>query len=219
MRRLSGPFAACLVSLFSTTVLSSSAHSVPVLQNGSFEEGAIPPGTFEAGSAGLFWSASDVNLLANNRFNLSTSYGNQYIGMNTGEGGTTQQIVPGFLAGEEYMLDLSFAASSGPNTALSVTLSGAATGVSVFTAPDSAPLGGPPGVGPVVPIPFQRAEVPFATIADGSVKFLLSNIGGSGLLVDNVSLNRVSDAGTGGLLLGLGLLSLVCFRRAMTLHC
>ena len=71
----------------------------------AFETGVIPPGTSQAGSSGLLWSAGDVNLLAN-PFPLvgSTPFGNQFILMNPGLAGTDAQLVGGFVTCKTYDL-------------------------------------------------------------------------------------------------------------------
>jgi hypothetical protein len=197
------------------TVAFRSAHAVPTLLNGSFEAPAIPPGTALFGDGGTFWFGRDVNIFANNHANIGlTPYGNQYLSMNPGPGGTDQQLVAGFLAGETYLLDVFFADLGGhfnPSSTLSITLTGAATGVSVFNNVLTFPVGGYGSNN----IPFELAQMRFTAIADGSVNFLLSDIGGGNLAVDNVTLNRVPDTNSSALLLGLGLLGVVFVRRAL----
>jgi hypothetical protein len=151
-----------------------SIYAVPVVLNGSFESPAIPPDSV-AGGGGDFWTGNNGAFIVSNNFDNrgTTPFGNQYLGLNgSTTTGTDQQTVAGFLGGNNYLFDLFFADSrGGPNPTLTVTLSGAATGVFTFTAPVSGPNGNNP-------IPFQLAEVPFTASANGSVNFLLSNIGG-----------------------------------------
>jgi protein with PEP-CTERM/exosortase system signal len=188
-----------------------SAYAVPVVLNGSFESPAIAP-NFVVQCGGDFWTGNNGSFIVSNNFQSrgTTPFGNQYLGLNgSTTTGTDEQNVPGFLAGHNYLFDLFFADSrGGPNPTLSVTLSGAATGVFVFTAPVSGPNGNNP-------IPFQLAEVSFTPSTDGSVDFLLSNIGGDALAIDNVSVREVPDAGSSALLLGLALLGVAGTKRVV----
>jgi len=201
------------VALFVLAALRS-AYATPVVLNGSFESPVIPPNSVIAGG-GDFWTGNNGSFIVSNNFQNrgTTPFGNQYLGLNgSTTSGTDQQNVPGFLAGHNYVFDLFFADSrGGPNPTLSVTLSGAATGVFSFTAPVTGPDGNNP-------IPFQLAEVSFTPSTNGSVNFLLSNIGGDALAIDNVSVRQAPDVGSSALLFGLGLLGLVGVKRTLAIY-
>lgn len=198
---------ACFAFTFIAIGAHRNANAAATLLNGSFEIGAIPPGTSETGSSGLFWHARDVNLLAN-PFPIvgSTPFGNQYILMNPGPLGTDEQLVAGFLSGETYAVAFYFASIWGDvphDAAVSLTISGAATGVFAFT--------GPAGLGTYAPgnIQFEVAKFIFTTKEDGAVNFLISNLGSAELAVDNVSLRQVPETASNVLLLeGASLLGL-----------
>src|ERR1022692_2119710 len=199
----------CLAFFFVATSLTS-VHAVPILLNGSFESPVISPNTDVSGG-GDFWTGNSGAFIVANNFNSfgTTPYGNQYLGL---EGGTDQQSVAGFLAGQNYVLDLFFADAAGqPNPTLSVTLSGVASGVSTFTAPVTGPNGNNP-------YPFLEEKVFFTPSANGSVTFLLAD-SGSVLAIDNLSLQQISngvpDPGSSALLLGLGIVGLVGVQRAL----
>jgi hypothetical protein len=191
-----------------------SACATPVVLNGSFESPVIPPNSVIAGG-GDFWTGNNGSFIVSNNFQNrgTTPFGNQYLGLNgSTTSGTDQQNVPGFLAGHNYVFDLFFADSrGGPNPKLSVTLSGAASGLFIFTAPVTGPDGNNP-------IPFQLAKVSFTPSTNGSVNFLLSNIGGDALAIDNVSVRQAPDVGSSALLFGLGLLGLIGAKRTLAIY-
>jgi hypothetical protein len=86
------------------------------------------------------------------------------------------------------VLTLFFANLAGSaNPQLTVTISGAANATGIFNAPVSGPNG-------ANPYPFQQAQVPFTTIADGDITVALLDSGCASVAVDNVSLASVPEA-------------------------
>jgi hypothetical protein len=164
------------------------AHADPAILNGSFEDPGLSPDTLSAGG-GTSWTPNGGNvfIVSNNFDNLGiTPYGSQYLGF-TQSGASDQQAVAGFLAGQNYVLDLFFADIAGnADPQLTVMITGAANASGVFDAPVSGPNGN-------APYPFQEVQVPFTTTADGDVTFLLIDSGAASLAVDNVSIAPVPE--------------------------
>jgi hypothetical protein len=174
---------------FAAAAFPLRVYAAPDLLNGSFEDPALAPNSFSSGNEGTSWTAnnSNVNLVSDNYGNLGkTPYGRQYLGF-TAPAASDQQTVSGFLADQSYVLTLFFADVAGSaNPQLTVTISGAANATGTFTAPVSDASGGQ--------YPFQQADVPFTTFADGAVTVALMDSGSADVAVDNVSLASVPEA-------------------------
>jgi hypothetical protein len=174
---------------FAAAAFPLRVYAAPDLLNGSFEDPPLNPNSISSGNGGTFWTAnnSNVNLISNNFGNLGTTpYGNQYIGFSL-TGASDQQTVSGFLAGQSYVLTLFFAdIANNANPQLTVTISGAASATGIFNAPVSGPNG-------ANPYPFQQAQLPFTTTADGDITVALIDSGSASVAVDNVSLTSVPE--------------------------
>ena len=128
---------------------------------------------------------SNVFIISNNFSEFgNTPFGNQYLGFSS-PGAQDEQTIPGFVAGQEYVLDLwisDIAGSSNPQ--LQVLITGAATATQTFNANQTSSLS------------FLEEQVPFTATIDGSITLDLIDAGSANVAVDNVSIAAVPEPST-----------------------
>ena len=161
------------------TLSFSSAHA-QVLLNGSFESPQLVSGTETAGG-GTYWnSTGDAHIIANDYMMYgNTPYGVQYLGLNCLA--TDSQTISGFVAGDTYLIGAHYADVEGYNAKLQISITGAVVDSEVF----GIPSGGRYGSGL---IDFDSAVVAFTATETGPATITLEDLGGNGLVVDDVSL-------------------------------
>ena len=156
----------------------SVSHADPSLLNGSFEDPVLAPNSIQTGG-GTSWTPnnSSVFIISNNFSNFGTTpFGNQYLGFDK-PNAQDEQTVSGFVAGQDYLLDLwisDIANSSNPK--LQVLITGAATAGGTFSASQTPSLS------------FLEVQLPFTAVSDGSITLDIIDAGSANLAVDNVSI-------------------------------
>jgi hypothetical protein len=190
-------FAVAVIALATTTAPLCRAD--PVVLNGSFEDPVIAPATSQAGG-GTSWTTSGPNvfILSNNFGGPVTPFGDQYLGI-ASPGSSDQQSIPGFVTGQNYILDLFIAnIFNSQNPKLTATITGAATVTGTFNATST----------------FQEVQLPFAATANGNITLSLIDSGAANIAADNVTIETLPEASTVfAMLLVSGTLTLGAVRR------